>query len=117
MDATPLDLAEVGKQVGERDVGPRGQMLYGGKQLIVRNGRQGIAVSHISSYTRNRNTPTFPSERRSCAWTIRNSNFARTTVQRACQTRTTASRDDLPDVEQEARKVVKIKRRSSADLL
>ena len=102
MDATPLDLAEVSKQVGERDVGSRGQMLYGGKQLVVRNGRQGIAVSHVSSYTRDLNAPTLPSERRSCARTIRNSNFAGTTVQRACQTRTTASRDDLPDPAREA---------------
>jgi len=95
VDTPPLYLAEVSKQVGERDVGSRREMLYGGKQLVVRNGRQRIAVGHVSSYTRDRNALRLTGERRSCARTSRDSNFARETVQLGCQTRKTASHDDL----------------------
>ena len=56
VDATPFDLAEVSKQVGERDVGSRCQLLHGGKELIVRNGRR-IAVGQAQSYTRDRSAP------------------------------------------------------------
>jgi hypothetical protein len=39
VDAAPLHLTEVGKQVGQRDIGARGQPLHRGKQLVGGHGR------------------------------------------------------------------------------
>jgi hypothetical protein len=74
MDAAALDLAEVGKQVGKRDIRSRGQLLHRDEQIVVRDGRQNVSLNHVAAYTRDPEVPTLPEERRSCAPTKENSN-------------------------------------------
>jgi hypothetical protein len=76
MDASPLHLAEMNQQVGQRDVRSRGQTLHCDEQIIVRNGSERIVMNHVAAYTRDPNAPTLPQGRRSCPRTAQDSNRA-----------------------------------------
>ena len=76
MDTSPLHLAEMSQQVGQRDVRARGQTLHSDEQVIVRNGRERIVMNHVAAYTRDPDASTLPEERRSCPGTPQNSNRA-----------------------------------------
>ena len=63
MEAAALDLAEMGEQVGQRDVAARRQPLHGAKQLVVGDRCERLRVDHVTSYTRDWKAPTLPVER------------------------------------------------------
>jgi hypothetical protein len=71
MDAAHLDLPQVGKQLGERDIGFCGQPLHTGEEIVVGERTQ-RCVHHMTLYTLDLGAP---EEARGRAWTLRDASI------------------------------------------